>query len=510
MYRRVSEDKALKGRASSWREVEEQVKEQEDAIRALAASLPDDVAIVRDYCDNNTPASDPFIIRQDFENMLKDLEAGVIRGILFLHSDRLARLVYDAARVCRVFEMNPQYIGLSVEGGVNLATVEGRGMFVMQATVGNMEIGNTRRRVTRTNRRVAEKGVMHGAPRPFGWGEDRRTLHDVEAKLIRKAILAIPGGYKIADFKRAVTEYGYVPKETKRSREGVRVIQHSAAEQILMSPRVCGYRFHIPEEVRRTAEGRLWLPDFIVYKDGKPVVGDWEAPCSPEEWQAAVDEVKRRKEANKKGLKSEKHDTTAVYFLSGIVRCGKCSTPMWSNPYTEGTTSYERWGFRYACLSSQGGCGGVTRMGPPIDDLAETAFLLETRATLGEVVKKAEEIDETVHDKRLNEIASEIEDANARRREKRISTSAALDLIEELEAEREKLTSKRGQLALQKRKKAILTPDALAGWENLTMTEKRTRLKAAVRAVIVHPLGRGKPFDPEMIEIVWQKNQTAA
>ncbi|MER7111239.1 recombinase family protein [Streptomyces sp. NPDC000229] len=509
MYRRVSEDKAMKGLASNWREVEEQVKEQEDAIRAFAATLPFEAAIVRDYCDNNTPASDPFIVRDDFESMLKDLEVGIIRGILFLHSDRLARLVYDAARVCRVFEMNPDYVGLSVEGGVNLATVEGRGMFVMQATVGNMEIGNTRRRVVRTNRRVAEKGVMHGAPRPFGWGEDRRTLHDEESKMIREAILAIPGGYKIADFKRALTEYGYVPKATKRSGDGIRVIQHTAAEQILMSPRVCGYRFHVPEQVRRTAEGRLWLPDFIVFKDGKPVRGDWEAPCSPDEWQAAVDEIKRRKKANKKGLKSGKHDTTAVYLCSGIARCGKCSSPMWADPYTKGTSSYEKYGFRYQCQSNQGGCGGVSRVGPPIDDLVETAFLVETRSTIGEDVEKAAEIDETVHDKRLDEIAAEIEDVNARRREKRISTSAALDMIEELEAERETLASKRGQLALQKRKKAMLTPDALADWEGLTMTEKRTRLKAAVRAVIVHPAGRGKRFDPDLIEIAWQKNQAA-
>ncbi|MFJ3974852.1 recombinase family protein [Streptomyces sp. NPDC090021] len=506
----MSEDKAMKGLASTWREIEEQVKEQDDAIRALASDLPDDVTIVRDYCDNNTPASDPYIVRQYFEDMLKDLEAGIIRGILFLHSDRLARLVYDAARVCRIFEMNPHYIGLSVEGGVNLATVEGRGMFVMQATVGNMEIGNTRRRVVRTNRRVAEKGVMHGAPRPFGWGEDRRTLDDVESEMIRKAILAIPGGYTIADFKRALTEYGYVPKQTKRSGDGVRVIQHTAAEQILMSPRVAGFRFHVPEQARRAAEGRLWLPDFIVLdKEGKPVRGDWEAPCSPNEWWAAVHEIKRRKEANKEGLKSGKHDTTAAYLCSGIVRCGKCSSPMWSNPYTKGTSAYEKYGFRYQCQSNQGGCGGVSRVGPPIDDLVETAFLLETRSTLGEDVAKADEIDVTVHDKRLGEIAAELEDVNARRREKRITMSAALDMIEELEAEREQLTSKRGQLALQKRKRAILTPDALADWKGLTMAEKRTRLKAAVRAVIVHPAGRGKRFDPELIEIVWQKNQVA-
>lgn len=133
----------------------------------------------------------------------------------------------------------------------------------------------------------------------------------------------------------------------------------------------------------------------------------------------------------------------------------------------------------------------------------ETAFLLETRSGLGEGIEKVKEIDETVHDARLEEISEEITDVNQRRRDKRVSTSTALDMIEDLEKEREQLTSKRGQLALEKRKKDLLHPDALADWEELTMAEKRTRLKASVRAVIVHPVGRGKRFDPELIEIVW-------
>ncbi|MFD8594582.1 recombinase family protein [Kitasatospora sp. NPDC059646] len=510
IYRRVSEDKALKGSDSAWREVEEQVVIQDGKLRTLAASLPFGT-ILHDYCDNNTPASDPYVVRVHFERMLRDLEAGVIRGILFLHSDRLARLTYDAARVCRIFEMNPTYTGLSAEGGVNLATVEGRGMFIMQVAVGNMEIGNNKRRVAGTNKHIAEKGIMHGAPRAFGWNEDRRTLHVEEAPMIRDAILAIPGGYLIADFRRALRDYGYEPTKTKRSRtDQPRMIQHSAAEHILMSPRVCGLRFHVPEDVRRQAEGRLWLPDFIVHKDGEPVRGDWEAPASYSEWLAAVNEIKRRKQSNKSGKKG-KHDTTAVYLASGIVRCGKCASPMWSNPYSKKTNpgAYEKWGFRYACLSNQGGCGGVTRVGPPIDDLIETAFLLETKATIGNDVAAPTEIDETVHDGRLAEIAAEIADVNSRRREKRISTSSALDMIEELEAERDDLASKRGALSLQKRKAALLTPDALAGWKGLTMAEKRTRLKAAIRAVIVHPAGRGRRFDPDLIEIVWQENRAA-
>ncbi|MGW3336175.1 recombinase family protein [Streptomyces sp. NPDC001009] len=509
MYRRVSEDKTLKGKASAWREVEEQVKEQARAIRVLEEQLGN-VQIVRDYCDNNTVASDPFVVREDFEAMLKDLEAGTIRGILFLHSDRLARLLYDAARINRVFEMNPHYVGRSVEGSVDLATVEGRTMFAMQATMGTAEIGNTRRRVTRTNRVIAEKGVMHGAPRPFGWDEDRRTLKTEESDLIKKAIEAIPGGYRIGDFRKDLMDFGYEPKLTKRSPEGKRVLQHSAAEAILISPRVAGLRFYVPETDRRILKERLWLPDYITYLDGEPVVGDWERISEPAIWWAAMHELRRRKDANREGRKGEKHDTTAKYLCSGIARCGKCMTAMWSNPYTKGTAAYEKWGFRYACLKTHGGCGGVTRVGPPIDDLVETAFLVETRQTIGEDVAKAESIDETVYDARLGEIAKEIADVTERRKAGRISMSASLDAIEELEQERDELTAKKGKLVVQKRNKALLSPDALAEWGELNMAEKRTRLKQSIRAVIVHPIGRGKRFDPDLIEIVWQSNQGAA
>jgi DNA invertase Pin-like site-specific DNA recombinase len=513
MYRRVSIDKALAGVQSTWREVQEQVKEQDEAIRFLAEHDPELVkrgaAIVRDYCDNDTPASDPFIVREDFEAMLRDLEAGVIKGFLFLHSDRAARLVYDAARICRIFEMHPDYIGRSVEGGVDLSTIEGRAMFIMQATMGNMEIGNIKRRTKRTNRRIANKGAMHGAPRPFGWSEDRKTLHEKEAPFLLSAIKAVPGGLKVGTFRRDLMEFGYEPRMTKRSREGHRSIQHTAAEAILTNPRNAGFRMYAPQDERRSG-GRLWLPDAIVLaSDGMPVMGDWQAVCTPDEYWACVNEIKRRKDKNKAG-KTEPHDTSARYFLSGIARCGKCFTPMYPNPYTKGTPNYERYGYRYACLNTVGGCGGVTRVGPPIDDLVETAFLLGTREGLGEAVEKAaEDIDETIHDARLDEIAKELEDVKQRRKDKRISMTAALDAIEELEGERAELQTKRGKLALQKKQKKLLSPDALADWTNLSMPEKRTRLLQSVRSVIVHPVGRGKRWDPEFIEIVWHEEDAA-
>ncbi|MGW6597876.1 recombinase family protein [Streptomyces sp. NPDC055036] len=512
MYRRVSIDQALRGVASSWRGVQEQVKEQDEALRAFVDTDLElkrrGAVIVRDYCDNDTPASDPHIVRDDFEALLRDLESGVIHGVVFLHADRLARLVYDAARVCRVFEMNPTYIGRSVEGNVDLSTVEGRAMFVMQATMGNMEIGNIKRRTKRTNARIARRGVMHSAARAFGWGEDRKTLHEEEAPFLLANIRAVPGGLKVGTFRKKLVDFGYVPQQQKNSRpEGVRQASHSVAEEILTNPRNAGFRLYVPQDTRRTS-GRLWLPDFIVTDaKGMPVMGDWERACTVEEYWACVHEIQRRKEARREGNGGEVHDTRAKYLISGIARCGKCLTPMWANPYGKGTTSYEKWGFRYACMTIHGGCGGVTRCGPPCDDLVEEAFLTGTRTGLGEEIEKAAgKVDETVNDARIEDISTELEEVKQRRIEKRITTSAALDLIEELEKERKKLRSERGVLVQEKKKGELLSPDALSDWPNLSMAEKRVRLTQTIKSVIIHPIGRGKSFDPEFIEIVWRED----
>ncbi|MFF1920692.1 recombinase family protein [Streptomyces sp. NPDC058221] len=495
-YARTSEDKALSADAADWREIGEQVAEQFKDMDELASELG--VTITRRYNDNDTPASDPHVVRKGFESMLADLENGTVRGILFYHSDRLVRQEYDAARMNRLFQLNPKYVGRAVAGGTDLSTQEGRSMLALQATMGGMEVYNTKRRVARKNKGLAGHGHMHGAPRPFGWAEDRKTLHETEAEDLRTAILAIPGGLTVGEVRKQWIDLGYEPTRNRKN-AGTQSIQHSAVESRLVSPRVCGYRTYLPQAERRGTK-RPWMPDFIVYKDGKPVMGDWEAIVSPEEWQACVTTIEERKQARKEGRAV--HTTSAKYLLSGIARCGKCSFPLMSNQYSKGTTSYERYGYRYACLTTLGGCGGVTRVGPPVDELVEEAFLLEVRRSLG-TGGKDEDFDDTKYNVRLAELDQEISEVNERRRAKRISMGAALDMIEELEGERDELNRQRRQLVAVKVHRQNASPTLLEEWDGYAVAQKKTRLRESVRAVMVHPAGRGRKFDPSLIEVVW-------
>lgn len=130
---------------------------------------------------------------------------------------------------------------------------------------------------------------------------------------------------------------GYTPKRTKKSQTSGNEweLQHSTAEKRLVNPRNCGYMVYVPQETRREA-GELWLPDHVVYKDGKPVIGDWEAIVSPEEWEACVAAIEQRKAQRRDG--QPKHDTSVKYLLSGIARCGECSFPLHANFYAKPST----------------------------------------------------------------------------------------------------------------------------------------------------------------------------
>ncbi|WLQ36009.1 hypothetical protein P8A18_22400 [Streptomyces castrisilvae] len=120
---------------------------------------------------------------------------------------------------------------------------------------------------------------------------------------------------------------------------------------------------------------------------------------------------------------------------------------------------------------------------------------------------KEEAVDETTHDVRLTEIGVEIEEVNKRRRSKRISMGTALDLIEELEDERDELYRQHRQLVAAKVRRQNVSPSLLEEWNGYSVSQKKMLLRDSVRAVMVHSAGRGRKFDPSLIEVVWVEDE---
>lgn len=480
------------------------IPRQKEDVTALATQLGGVVA--RWYIDE-LPASNPDIVRPDFERLLVDLEAGLVGGALFYHADRFARLETDAARINSIFMRKAKLVGRSATGGTDLSTPEGRAMFTMQATMGTLEVANIKRRVSRTNLAEAQKGAVPPSPRPFGWEDDRKTVRKSEADLIRTAVKDILQGKKIGEVRREWIDLGMAPKRKKRKNRQEREapspfsLSHSTVEQRLVNPRLCGYRVYVPQAERAEMKQRIWLPDHVVYKDGKPVIGDWETIISVDQWDALIAEIQKRKAAHKAKLQKP-HNTSITYLLAGIARCGICSHPLRATTYATTSSSYEKYRYRYHCLSIFGGCGGVSRIGPLVDDHVTDVFKAAIRETLGNV--SIPEVDDTIHDRRLAEISDEMRDAVERRKAKRISVAASMDIIEELETERAELLGAVRELKAQKVKRRTDMPATLKDWDTMTISMRREALRRDIRAVLIHPAGRGRrAFDPDLIEVVW-------
>lgn len=159
---------------------------------------------------------------------------------------------------------------------------------------------------------------------------------------------------------------------------------------------------------------------------------------------------------------------------------------------------------RYLCIKREGGCGGIKRAGPPLDDLVEKLFLEATRTDLGTV--EHDDVDDTVYDARIVQLREDIKDVMVRRKPghpRRISTSTAMDLVSGLEEEIADLTYKARALTAAKVQRQNDAPSLLKEWASYTIDMKRDRLRRDINAVVVNKTRRGARFDPACIEIAW-------
>lgn len=67
-------------------------------------------------------------------------------------------------------------------------------LLAMEVIAADQEIRRTRRRAVRSHLDNARRGRAGGGPRPFGWNDDRQTLHPVESAAVREAVLDVMAG----------------------------------------------------------------------------------------------------------------------------------------------------------------------------------------------------------------------------------------------------------------------------------------------------------------------------
>lgn len=461
--------------------------------------------VVHEFTDNDRSAAKADVVRDEFEAMLRALRVGKlpngasVQGVVILAADRLARRPGDYERFVEAITFQDGRVFADARGAQDLYSEDVESMGLFGAVISKMEVRKMQRRMRRSHRARAEQGVPSGGPRPFGWNPDRRTLDKREADLVRQAAKDFLAGRSLHSIVREWQE-----SEVKTSLGNDWTTQ--SLKLALRNPRMCGMR-ELNGELVRDA-------------DGNPIKGQWATILTVEEWSAIRAVFDSRKGyfigRDMKIVKPHQPDyRDHTYLLSGILRCGRkrpdgtlCNTPLRANRKKDAGHH------TYTCLSkAMGGCGGVSRRGDLVDEYVSEAVLakLEERALIASAEQST-----WGREEELEGVKSRLDELTRQWNAGNISSDLFFKLAPGLEQEIARLRMEAAGFAasvelrqardntdVEKIRQRWYLPETEGGFP---ISAKRTYVREALHAVIMHPAGQGqKIFNPDLLQPVWRE-----
>ena len=442
---------------------------QEKDCRALARSR--DWKVRQTYEDVDFSAFKRGVHRPAYEKLLGDLETGAIEGVVVWKLDRLVRRASEFERFWSVCE----------EAGATLAAVNDPidttsevGMVVVRVLVAfaQLEAANTSTRIRSQVAERAQNGglTVYGGRRPFGFEADRRTIRPEEAELVRDATNRIVAGESVTKLAREWNEAG-----VRTTADGKWA--QTTLRRVIASPRVAGLLEH---------KGA--------------VVGDapWAAIIDRKSWEQVRAVLERRRG-------DQPRYGPRAHVLVGVARCGLCGAKL---------SALAAWGRRktvtYICpaVSTGRGCGRVSIIGPPFEDLVmNAAFDALASAHLARAVKEAgsdghdaelvnvvtegrrtlEALDDDLYDGRLDRARWQRQTGRVTERieraQRQLAKSTRMSVLADLPDSRELLER---------------------SWEERDVAWRSELLGAVIDRVVVNPPKRTGRFDPSRVSVTWR------
>jgi hypothetical protein len=356
--------------------------------------------------------------------------------------------------------------------GGGLARGDDDGLLVLRilGAVASDSSAKTAKRIRRKNDERALAGLPTGGGfRPFGYRDDRLTIDPVEAALVREAASRVLAGDAIGTIAIDWNARGI------RSPAGKPWSLYTL-RRMLVGARLSGQREHRGEIVAKAT---------------------WEAILSHDETTALRATLDTARHARRR--------PTRRYFLTGILRCGRCGASLVSRPDATGNR-------RYICAAGFGkaGCGRLAINAEPIEALIAAAVVLRldtpevaealAEANSADAVTAAEHASLAADQTQLEELARAYAEKQVSFREW-LAARAVID--ERMEATRKRLSRLSRSAAIDP---YVGHGGALGDeWPGLNLNRQRAIATALLDRVTVQPAvpGRAK-FDPARIEPVWR------
>lgn len=183
------------------------------------------------------------VIRPLWHEALHDLRTGAIKGLMVYNLDRLARDPRDLEDAIEVVEHYGASIVSATNSDVDLTTEGGIMSARLLVLMANKSSADTARRVRRAHLAAAQCGKAVGGRRPFGYNDDKITIRESEAALVRQAAADVLAGTRVSAIADRWNVAG-VPTVT-----GATAWTNRPVRQLLLSPRLNGPRH--PRPARR-------------------------------------------------------------------------------------------------------------------------------------------------------------------------------------------------------------------------------------------------------------------
>ncbi|GLX99097.1 recombinase family protein [Herbidospora sp. NBRC 101105] len=459
--------------------------------------------VVHEFTDNDKSAAKADVYRDEFESMIKALRAGrladgpALRGVVVVANDRLARRPGDYERFVEAFTYNDGFVFADSKQRSDLYSEDVESMGLFGAVISKMEVRKMQRRMRASHQSRALQGRAVGGPRPFGWKDDRITLDESEAALLRQAARDFVTGSSLYSI---VMDWQRRGIRTPRGNEWRKTTLRAA----LSKPRMCGYR--------------ILRGEIVCDASGSPVVGDWQAILTPDEWLAVRDIMDSRRGHSVKrggalGAPLPRDYREHRHLLTGILRCGRviegggmCNAVLRTKKYGKEKR------LQYFCPGRDvGGCGGVGRRADLVD-FAISELVLQKMESAQFV--DADDAPQWSREQELSDLEEQLKELTRQWRAQKISNNLYFVLVPELEADIARLRAEKNSvLGMAERARVnreIDVEDIRRRWYKseedggLPLSRKRAHIREMLHAVIVHPAGRGRTkFNPDLLEPVW-------
>jgi site-specific DNA recombinase len=452
------------------------VDDQERICRDLADRLGWDTAGV--YSDNSLSAWRKDRKRPAWDQMLADVDAGKITGIVVYHGDRLVRQPFDLE----------QLLNLAESKGIKLASPTGtrdlddpNDRFVLRILTAQacMESDNTSRRRKGQYERWGREGRTRPGGRggrAFGFATDGVThlpadrcivatrREESEADVIREMARRVLAGEGVGAIARDVSARGWL---TPAGAE----FSHGTVRKMLARPRLAGL---MPDGASRSA---------------------WDAVLDRPTWERV------RLVLSAKATGFGYATNARRWLLSGIAVCGaphgdgECGAPMRIKP-SKGRGAKE-YASGYACTRK--GCGKAYRSAPLLDAYVSGRVVRR----LGNPFNPAGRPPAEDHAAEWAILQRERDDADALLADYTASAGRARSLLARLDAIDARMAELRerdvgdSRARLLERYAGITRED----WEGLDLGVRRALVAACYRVTVLPASGRGPGFRPQDVRM---------